>query len=80
MSGPTLAWALRRAALGLMILMVTVTTAACLLYAGIEPDRADASQQAVQQMPSGSDSGVTGSIPAGSCGLCGSRKRSASAR
>ena len=63
-SGPTLAWALRRAALGLMILMVTVTTAACLLYAGIEPDRADASQQAVQQMPSGSDSGVTGSIPA----------------
>ncbi|MGD9669657.1 MAG: hypothetical protein AB7U75_11445 [Hyphomicrobiaceae bacterium] len=56
-SGPTLSWALRRAALGVAILMVTVTAAACLLYAGIEPDRAEASSEIAGQaspLPTGS--------------------------
>lgn len=56
-AGPTLGWALRRAVLGLAILLVTVTAAACLLYAGIEPDRADANDLASHQLP------VTGSLP-----------------
>lgn len=59
-AGPTLGWALRRAGLGLMILAVTVTAAACLLYAGIEPDRADASEQVARQTTTTS----TGSLPA----------------
>ncbi len=56
-AGPTLSWVLRRAALGVAILLVTVTTAACLLYAGIEPDRAEASPEIVHQvghLPTGS--------------------------
>jgi hypothetical protein len=48
-SGPTLSWVMRRAALGIAILLVTVTLAACLLYAGIEPDRAEASSEITQQ-------------------------------
>ena len=59
--GPTLAWALKRAALGFAILLVTVTTAACLLYAGIEPDRADAGPQIARQGAIGS--ATTGSLP-----------------
>jgi len=35
---PTLGWALRRALLGLFILFVSVTTAATLLYASIDPE------------------------------------------
>ena len=35
---PTLAWALRRTLIGIVILTVTVTGAACLLYASIDPD------------------------------------------
>jgi len=35
---PTLQWALRRALLGLVILFVTVATAATLLHASIDPD------------------------------------------
>lgn len=38
----TLGWALRRAALGLLILLVTVTLVAWLFYASIEPDGASA--------------------------------------
>ncbi len=56
-AGPTLRWVLRRTALGVVILMVAVTTAACLLYAGIEPDRAEASPDFVHQdaqLPTGS--------------------------
>jgi hypothetical protein len=39
----TLGWALRRAALGLLILLVMVVLAAWLFYASIEPDEAAAS-------------------------------------
>jgi hypothetical protein len=35
---PTLGWALRRTLLGLLILFVSVTGAACLLYASIDPE------------------------------------------
>jgi hypothetical protein len=35
---PTLAWALRRTLLGLVILFVFIAAAASLLYASIEPD------------------------------------------
>lgn len=38
----TWAWALKRAALGVAILTVLVTVLACLMYAGIEPERAEA--------------------------------------
>lgn len=56
-AGPTLRWALRRAALGVAILFVAVSVAAWLLYAGIEPDRAEASPEIARQgiqMPTGS--------------------------
>ncbi len=55
--GPTLGWALRRAGLGLMILLVAVAAAACLLYAGIEPERGDVSAQVARQTT------LTGSLP-----------------
>lgn len=35
---PTLQWALKRMLLGIVILFVTIATAATLLYASIEPD------------------------------------------
>jgi hypothetical protein len=35
---PTLAWALRRTVLGILILFVSIAFAACLLYASIDPD------------------------------------------
>ena len=54
-----LAWVLKRTALGLVILMVTVSTAAWLLYAGIEPDRADASPQVVHE----AQAVTTGTLP-----------------
>jgi hypothetical protein len=38
----TLGWALRRAALGLLILLVMVVLAAWLFYASIDPDEAAA--------------------------------------
>jgi len=38
----TLGWALRRAALGLLLLIVIVTLGAWLLWAGIDPDEASA--------------------------------------
>ena len=38
---PTLAWALRRALLALLILSVTIATAAWLLYASIDPSEED---------------------------------------
>ncbi len=38
----TLGWALRRAALGLLILVVMVVLLAWLFYAGIDPDEAAA--------------------------------------
>jgi hypothetical protein len=49
----TLGWALRRAALGLLILLVMVVLAAWLFYAGIEPDEAvaGAPQQAGYAAP-----------------------------
>jgi hypothetical protein len=39
-----LAWALKRALLGTLILLVTIAGAAWLLYAAIEPETADAAQ------------------------------------
>ena len=39
---PTLGWALRRAALGLLMLFAMVTVVAWLFWAGIEPDDAAA--------------------------------------
>jgi hypothetical protein len=39
----TLGWALRRAALGLLILLVMVVLAAWLFYSSIDPDEAAAS-------------------------------------
>lgn len=44
----TLGWALRRAALGLLIMVIGCGGAAWLLYASIEPDRADAAVIASQ--------------------------------
>jgi hypothetical protein len=37
-TAPTLGWALRRALLGLFILVVSVAAAASLLYASIDPE------------------------------------------
>ncbi len=49
-TAPTLGWALRRALLGLFILAVSVTAAATLLYASIDPEiEAQASQLAQPQ-------------------------------
>jgi hypothetical protein len=45
---PTLGWALRRALLGLFILVVTVAAAASLLYASIDPEE-EAEPPAVSQ-------------------------------
>jgi len=42
----TLGWALRRAAFGLLILLVMVVLLAWLFYAGIDPDEAAASAPA----------------------------------
>ncbi|MEW5962064.1 MAG: hypothetical protein AB1749_00730 [Pseudomonadota bacterium] len=39
-----LAWALKRALIGTLILLVTIGSAAWLLYAAIEPESADASE------------------------------------
>lgn len=39
LQAPTLQWALKRTLLGLVILFVTIATAATLLYASIEPDQ-----------------------------------------
>ncbi len=49
---PTLGWALRRIALGILILVFTVTGAAYLLYASIEPVE-DRLPDAVSSKPSG---------------------------
>jgi hypothetical protein len=38
LKAPTLAWALRRTLIGLVILFVFIAAAASLLYASIEPD------------------------------------------
>jgi hypothetical protein len=35
---PTLGWAVKRALLGILILFISITGAACLLYASIDPD------------------------------------------
>lgn len=55
-SGPTLGWVVKRALIGMTILSVAVATFAYLLYAGIEPDRAEAAdppaQIATQAKPS----------------------------
>ncbi len=48
-AGPTWLWAVKRAALGMAILMVAVTATACLLYASIEQDRAEAGQQIAER-------------------------------
>jgi hypothetical protein len=45
----TLGWALRRAALGLVILLTTVALGAWLLYASIDPDEAAAAEQAASE-------------------------------
>ena len=44
----TLGWALRRAALGLLLLLVIVTLGAWLLWASIDPDEAAAADGPVQ--------------------------------
>lgn len=41
-SAVSLAWFLKRTLLGVTILLLAVGTFACLLYASIEPDRAEA--------------------------------------
>lgn len=43
----SLGWALKRALLGIMILVVMFGGGAWLLYATIEPDRADASETSI---------------------------------
>lgn len=43
----SLGWALKRALLGIMILVVMFGGGAWLLYTTIEPDRADASETAI---------------------------------
>jgi hypothetical protein len=40
--GPTLAWALRRTLLAVVILVVAISGFACLLYASIDPDEESA--------------------------------------
>jgi hypothetical protein len=52
-TGPTLRWALKRTGVGLAILAVMVTAAACLLYAGIEPELADAAGTGSAQIANG---------------------------
>lgn len=47
-AGFTLGWALKRAVLGLLIMMIGCGSVAWLLYASIEPDRADAAVLASQ--------------------------------
>jgi hypothetical protein len=42
LKAPTLAWALRRALLGIVILVVFIAAAASLLYASIEPSEDEA--------------------------------------
>jgi hypothetical protein len=64
---PTLGWALRRTLLAIVILTVSMGTAACLLYASIEPDAPPAlSAPAGNDLPLSTGSGSTGSGPAGS--------------
>ena len=48
----TLGWALRRAALGILILAATVTLGAWLLYASIEPEETGAGPQAPSETSS----------------------------
>lgn len=51
--GLTLAWAVKRALFGLLILSVLITAAAWLLYASIEPERADSAQAVVASQRDG---------------------------
>ncbi|MCB1505061.1 MAG: hypothetical protein KDJ47_08805 [Hyphomicrobiaceae bacterium] len=46
-TGPTLKWVLKRTVIGLSILLLSVSAFACLLYASIEPDRAEAANPEV---------------------------------
>jgi hypothetical protein len=39
LQAPTLQWALKRTLIGIVILFVTIATAATLLYASIDPDQ-----------------------------------------
>ena len=54
--GPTLAWALRRTLLAVVILVVAISGFACLLYASIDPDEesAPAAKSAPHAVPSNS--------------------------
>jgi len=47
---PTLQWALKRTLLGLVILFVTVATAATLLHASIDPDEENQPSVSVPEM------------------------------
>jgi hypothetical protein len=49
---PSMRWALRRTALGLLILLTTVMLAAWLLYASIDPDEAAAGPSAASEQAS----------------------------
>ncbi len=51
---PTLAWALRRTALAVVILVVAIGGFACLLYASIDPDEDSAPEPVPHAVPSNS--------------------------
>lgn len=58
---PTLAWALRRTLIGIVILTVTISCAAWLLYASIDPDVEAA--PAARAQPPAVPAIATGTIP-----------------
>ena len=58
---PTLAWALRRTALAVVILVVAIGGFACLLYASIDPD--EDSAPAPKSEPHAVTSNSTGHAP-----------------
>ena len=58
---PTLAWALRRTALAVLILVVAIGGFACLLYASIDPD--EDSAPVAKPVPHAVPSNSTGHAP-----------------
>ena len=58
---PTLAWALRRTALAVVILVVAIGGFACLLYASIDPD--EDSAPVAKPVPHAVPSNSTGHAP-----------------
>ena len=62
LQAPTLQWALKRTLLGLVILFVTIATAATLLYASIEPEQEIGAP--LYSAPAGSPDAALSGIPA----------------